>query len=111
MCFKRNRKKAFDKSMNKVLESKELLDDNIVKIKTICEIASESLVKADLDKLCDKIAYSSPSRKEEVKKCDKKIFDRLDDLKILVCGNKSQEKIEDLIKDIEVMLIERNANI
>ncbi|MGN0771515.1 MAG: hypothetical protein ACI4MI_02895 [Christensenellales bacterium] len=112
MCFKKFTEKRKLKNYNKhdeeIKESNSVLRSNFAKVKTLCGMTQSDTVKSKLNEVADLLEYASPSTKGEVVKEDNKISDRLDDVKILIVGEKAEDKIVEKINEIRIMVIERN---
>lgn len=112
MCtkrFKEKRKvKNYDKHVECIKESNVTVRTNFAKAKTLVAMATTDEMKAKLQEIVDLLEYQSPSTVSDIVKQDGKISDKLDDVKILVAGNKEESKILDKVNDIRIMIVDRN---
>lgn len=101
---------------------KDLIDEDLKIIKTNTQIIDILMVHADvceplvekLKELREKIEFLNPSVKAEVKNADKKIGDKLGDIKIALskCSAKGEfDGWEKLTREIEVAIAERNVKL
>ncbi len=102
--------------------SKDLIDEDLKIIKQNCQIIDVLMVHADaceplvekLKDLREKIEFLNPSTNADVKTADKKIGDKLGDIKITLskCSAKGDfEGWEKLVREIEVAIAERNTKL
>lgn len=104
MCFFR-RKKLTDNE--KVVKDNDILRTNTAKAKVLKSACKIDTIVQRLNKIIDDLQYSSPSKKETIQKIDNKISNKLDDLKILILGGKSEEKILSEVEELEILVAER----
>ena len=101
---------------------KDLVEEDLKIIKQNTQIIDVLLVHADtceplvekLKDLKEKIEFLKPSVKAEVKTADKKIGDKLGDVKIALskCSAKGEfDGWEKLIREIEIAIAERNVKL
>ena len=107
MCFLWFKKKKKDHE-EIVKENNVSLKENVVKISVICQSCPFAESKAKLQKLHDKLKYSSPSSQERVAKVDNKIFKKLDDVRIAIAKN-SEERVSEEVFDLELLVVERQS--
>jgi hypothetical protein len=102
--------------------SKDLIDEDLKIIKQNCQIIDVLMVHGDaceplcekLKDLREKIEFLNPSTNPDVKNADKKIGDKLGDIKIALskCSAKGDfEGWEKLVREIEVAIAERNTKL
>ena len=102
--------------------SKDLSDEDLKIIKQNCQIIDVLMVHGDaceplcekLKDLREKIEFLNPSTNPDVKNADKKIGDKLGDIKIALskCSAKGDfEGWEKLVREIEVAIAERNTKL
>ena len=102
--------------------SKDLSDEDLKIIKQNCQIIDVLMVHGDAcEQLCEKlkdlrekIEFLNPSTNPDVKNADKKIGDKLGDIKIALskCSAKGDfEGWEKLVREIEVAIAERNTKL
>lgn len=98
-----------------VLESRERITANKKEIDVLLILAeNDEKVTSDLLKLQSTIGFLNPSTAADVKKADLKIGDKIGDFKIFL--NKASQKndftgYESYIKEINILIAERNAKI
>lgn len=123
MCFNRKRTKLSDnagatkkqlKKTNtyKILEEKEVLDANVRSIEYLIELAENyDNIKAELKVIYDRLKFSSPSSAEKIASFDKKIANKLDDVKIKLSKAKvsNEDEILAIIREIKNNIAERNS--
>lgn len=80
-------------------------------VDVLLEMCTNEEIDAKLLKLKDDIAFSNPSEKDDVLKCEKKIENLLGDLKIKISAGKDSEKINGVIDEIKIALAERNSKL
>lgn len=109
---RRDIKKA---SFTKINQSKETVEDNAKQCEGLAELYAKEISEEtaeELKKMTVTLRYLSPSENEEVNKCDKKISDKLGDLKIALTKNKvNEEDVKDVIEGIKALLNERNREV
>lgn len=105
--FKKKAKK-FDKKEESVVESGGTLRINTAKAKTLLSMTHDEDVAKALSVIEDLLEYAAPSSAKEADKADEKIGNKLDDIKLLISGDKSKEKILDKIEEARVAIVERN---
>lgn len=106
MCFK---KKNTSKKIN---ENREKVESNAKKIGILMALNGYEELHDKLLVLKDKLQFMTPSILSKVDSLDTKIKHALDDLKILLNKNEKQSNLEkamEQIKDIEVLIAERNS--
>lgn len=104
----KKRAKKFDKTEETVIESGATLRVNTARAKTLFAMShDEDIVKA-LGVVVDLLEYAAPSAAKEINKVDDKIANKLDDIKLLISGDKAKDKILDKIEEVRVMVVERN---
>ena len=85
--------------------------DNIAKVEYLLEVGkADEKFCVEIGKIYEILKYISPSNYEPVQKIDKKISDKLDDLKILVMKAERRMKFEncyDEIRELEKIVAER----
>lgn len=70
-------------------------------------LAQDEIIKERLIKINDMIKYMPPTKKSEMITVEQKIGNKLDDLKIALSGKGDIVKINNLLQDIDLLLIER----
>lgn len=108
MCLFKKKKVSIEQKRDK---DNDLLKNNIAKSKVLCVASKNEEIIKRVKSITDKLQYSSPSRKESVEKIDKKLSNKLDDLKILILGEKSEVKILELLDEIDVIVAERESTL
>lgn len=102
-------------SFTKINQSKETVEDNAKQCEGLAELYAKEISEEtaeELKKMTVTLRYLSPSDNEEVNKCDKKISDKLGDLKIALTKNKvNEEDVKDVIEGIKALLNERNREV
>jgi energy-coupling factor transporter ATP-binding protein EcfA2 len=64
-----------------------------------------------MKELADDIKFFLPIEKESIKEIDKKVFNVLGDLKILLYTNRDPYRVEGKIKELDKLIDERNSKI
>lgn len=108
MCFKRK------KSVDKVKEDRELISFNSRSVETLLVHAENNQeLTAELNDLQTKLKYLMPSEKSDVTDYDKKIKNKIGDMKIALTKSdgESSSKAMDILKDIKLAIAERNARV
>lgn len=102
-----------EKTDNKIELSKKSLEDLVSAFDILIALAEDNLpLKEKLEEVQDKIRYSSPSTKKEVFEYERRIENRLGDLKLALARAKtrgSYHGAERVLGEIELLLIERNS--
>ncbi len=113
MCFFQSKykkhQKQYDKHDEAIKDNVETLRINLAKVKTLIAMSESDVVKEKLRELEELVEYGAPSTAPAVMKEDDKIADKLDDIKILISGDKNEGKILDKINDVRIMIVERNS--
>lgn len=95
-------------------DDKELIDENARFVEVLkAQAEGNDEVLEELNDLQEKIKYLKPSREKKVYEYDKKIKDSLGDLKIAFTktDGEGSKKTVQLIKDIKVLVAERNVSV
>ena len=105
MCLFRRKNKE-----SNLIKDKELID-NAINLCDICIHLASSFVgyEEKAKKIKDRIKYMPLSRNSDAQTQDKKIINKLDDLRNLLSSNKNEEKINNLIEEIETLIIYREG--
>lgn len=113
MCFFQSKykkhQKQFEKHDETIKENVENLRLNLAKVRTLIAMSDSEVVKEKLHEVEGLLEYGSPSASPAVVKEDEKIYNKLDDIKILISGDKNEAKILDKINDVRIMIVERNS--
>ncbi len=109
MCFF---KKKPQSDLNQ--QDRDQIAVNSKMIDVLTTICKDEEFIPELEKLKEQITFLQPSPNHKVYEADKKIKNRIDDLKIaLVKGNAKSddvsEKAENIFEDIRMMIAERNV--
>ena len=108
MCFKK--KKAADK----VKENRELIEDNSKAIEALIVLSKDNVeIIDDLKELQEKLKYLVPSNDSAVIDYDKKIKNKIGDLKIALTKSdgETSKKATEILMDIKLAIAERNAKL
>ena len=108
MCFKKK------KNVDKVKEDRELVAFNSKSIETLLVHAEKNQdLTNELKELQNKLNYLIPSIKSEILDYDKKIKNKIGDMKIALTKSdgETSNKAEDILKDIKIAIAERNARL
>jgi hypothetical protein len=92
-----------------VKTDKERLAELKTQVDIVTHMASDENICARLEKISDVLKYMSPSDNPKAKDVEKRIGDRLDDLKIVLSSKKEADKVEDLLNKVELLVIERRG--
>lgn len=68
-------------------------------------------IVTELKKLQEQIKYLIPSVTEEVLNMDKKIKNTLEDIRIILIKDNQSEKIAGALKDLKVLIADRNTKV
>lgn len=113
MCFFQSKykkhQKQYDKHDEAIKENIESLRINLAKVRTLIAMSDSEVVKEKLHEVEGLLEYGAPSTAPAIVKEDDKIADKLDDIKILISGDKNEAKILDKINDVRIMIVERNS--
>ena len=103
MLFKR-KKKTYDEVVNQDLSKIKSL---YVTTEMLIHLSTDDNTKLRLEKVGDIIRYLPPTQKAESLKIESKLEAKLDDLKIALSTKKDQNKIQTLLLEVELLVIER----
>lgn len=95
-----------------VLENKHYIDESAQLIDVLVCMSGSDKFTERLKLFQDKLKYSNPTTDERALNLDKKISDKIGDLKIEINKTRNWEdvsKLNDLIGELEMLLTERNA--
>lgn len=107
MCLFRKKTVA-----DKVKDDRELIAANSKAIEALVVLAKDNSVLVNsLKDVQEKLKYLIPSDNSKVVDCDKKIKNKIDDLRIELTksGGLSTKKIEDLVTEIMVTVADRST--
>ena len=109
MCFRRR------KASEKVIDNRELISTNERAIESLIVLAREDEeLKAKFRQLQEKIKYLTPSTNSKVTDYDKKIKNLIEDLRIVLVkadGEPMPPKGENLVRQIELAIADRNTKV
>ena len=109
MCFRRK------KASEKVEDNRELISSNSRSMESLVVLArDDEELKKKFRQLEEKIKYLTPSTNGKVLDCDKKIKNLIEDLRIVLVkadGEPMPPKGENLLRQIELMIADRNAKL
>lgn len=93
--------------------SKDRIDEMVSNFDILIELAKDNeKIKTNLEDVQDSIRYSNPSENKKVAEYDKRIADRVGDLKLKLAMAKtkgSYHGAKRLLSEIELLLVERNT--
>lgn len=96
----------------KNLNDRELIEKNAGTLQSLISIATEEMVE-ELKKLQEEVKYIIPLVDSRAYDLDKKIRNLIDDLKIELVkakeGDKAQNKISGIIRELKLKIAERKA--
>lgn len=94
------------------VDDREIIERNAKSVETLKVLGGETY-KAKLDELQEKLKYLIPSTDKEVIRCDEKISDRLDDIKIALnkSGDAPSQKVDDGLQAVYLVLADRGAKL
>lgn len=99
---------------DQIEESKNRLDDLVNTFDVLVALAKENeKLKARLEEVQDQLRYSAPATNKRVAEQDKRIADRVGDLKILLARAKTKGTYygcERALSEIEILIVEREAD-
>lgn len=94
--------------------SKDRLDDMVSTFDILVELAKDNeKLKEKISLVQDKIRYSTPSENKMIAEKDKRIEERISDLKLKLARAKIKGTYygcERLLTEIELLIVERNTN-
>lgn len=106
MFFKKRRMAADNK------EDRELIDFNSKSIDVLIALTENAAFQSELKKIQEEIKFLIPSSENKVYDYDKKIKAHIEDMKILFTKNsegKMDSKISDAMRELNVLIAERNS--
>lgn len=106
MFFKKRRMAADNK------EDRELIEFNSKSIDVLLTLTENEELQAELRKIQEEIKFLIPSPDGKIFDFDKKIKAQIEDMKILFTKNadgKMESKIKDAIRELKVLIAERNS--
>ena len=110
MFFFKKRNKA-----DKTKENSDLIRQNDKRIEELIVLAGNNALIDELRGIQEKIRYLIPSADDKVAECDRKIKEQIEDLKIRMVKEENSEQIqktvEHSIKQLNLLIAERNAKI
>lgn len=93
--------------------SKDRLDDMVSTFEILVELAKENeKLKEKISLVQDKIRYSTPSQNKTIAEKDRRIEERISDLKLKLARAKTKGTYygcERLLTEIELLIVERNT--
>lgn len=103
-CFSKPDKKEL------LADSREYIETNARTLSVCAELADAEL-KDDVERVYDAVRYMTPTTAAGATQADKKIGALAGDLKIALSkgSNRSLDRAEDLIKDLNAAVAERNS--
>ena len=105
MClFKKN------KTSEKTLNDRELIESNSKSIESLIVLASDNtLLIGEFAAIKEKIKYLIPSSNSKIIDKDKQIKNTIGDLRIALTNGQSDNKTNELITDLKLVIADRNA--
>ena len=104
MCFGKKKNSA-----ELTADDRQILKESSDKVGKLVMLTSDETAIAKLKDLQEKIKYLMPAKTKETLGIDKRIADKVDDLKAeLVKHGDKPTKIDDVISDILLLLVNRN---
>lgn len=102
------------KSSDVAKEDRAVIETNSKAIDTLIILAKNNIeIINELYALQEKLKYLAPSTKAKILERDKKIGDKLDDLKVVLTKSDGQisKKEQDILFDINLAIAERNKRL
>lgn len=95
----------------KTLNDRELIASNAKAIESLIVLAHDDSLNSDFADIKEKIKYLIPSSNPKVIDKDKQIRNAIGDLRIALTksSGKSDERTNDLITDLKLVIADRNA--
>ncbi|MBD5130989.1 MAG: hypothetical protein HDT28_00105 [Clostridiales bacterium] len=108
MCFFKKKKSA-----EKTALDRELVASNSRAVETLIVLSEDEALTNRFNELKEKLKYLIPFEDGDVKSCDKRISNIIDDLRIELSKTKGavSEKTDKLIKDIELAIAARRTEV
>ncbi|HBD05983.1 MAG TPA: hypothetical protein DCY93_01040, partial [Firmicutes bacterium] len=91
-----------------------IIETNSKSIDTLVILAKNNIeIINELYSLQEKLKYLAPSDKSKIFERDKKIGDKLDDLKVILTKSEGEfnKKVKDTLFDIQIAISERNKRL
>ncbi len=101
------RKKKF-KEKN-IIADKEEVSKILTSLDICIHSAKDDVSNKKLEDIKHKMTYIRLSRDENAISIDKKILNKLDDIRSLLISNKSEEKLTNAINELEILIIKREG--
>lgn len=94
------------------VDDREIIDRNAKSVETLKVLGGETY-KAKLGELQEKLKYLIPSTNKDVIRCDEKISDKLDDIKIALnkSGDAQSQKVDDCLQSVYITIAERGTKL
>ena len=107
MCFFKKKKNLAKKNN----EDRALIESNSLAINALMILSEDKEFNKSLLKLQEEIKYLIPSTQDKIYSFDKKIQHLIEDLKIVLTKNGVPElKANNILKEIRVLIADRNSN-
>lgn len=98
------------KKETRIEDSVALIKSMRTKAEYLIHASENKDITGRLEGILDTLKYLAPSVKPDAAAALAKIDNRLDDLKIALSGRKDSSRIENEIRAVELLLIERKSN-
>lgn len=111
MCFFKKKMTSRQKTVNDIM----LIKSNMQAIDVLIAYAEDNaIIKERLLKLQEKIKYLNPIDKDNIQSLDKKIGNKIGDLKIELSKDSNKvdfERVQNALKELEIAVVERQSKV
>lgn len=106
MCLFKRKKEKKEKE-NPIVENLSKIKHLYTNIEMLIHVIEDKKYYDRLVRIGDVIKYLAPTKKQAAIKIENKIENKIDDLKTVILNKKDSNKIETLLIEIELLVIER----